>query len=315
LLVAFMNPSAVSDYGAYQHWLQRAMRQASSNVRLVLADSVDAPALAELARAESKLVSTPCELDMSEATEELSLAAGLDTPGAQFRHLFVQLGNAAKAGDLVTAVSLAQLATQLAEGVQWPHLAAVAQTLLAGMYAGLGQQLEAIRCYAEVDRLGIATIARGESGQAAPEGAAELQGEVARAYGMRLRRDARFGQGACLISQGSWDHAARVYLDAAPLSHELGDARGELDCLRLASLCFEQQGKKQEAWQCGMRGLEVAGSMDDETCKTSTLPYLGESLLRLASTPEYAIYRDPLETQLGQLLGKDWRSQLQKGAA
>jgi hypothetical protein len=244
---------------------------------------------------------------MAGAAEELSAQAGIDTPGAQFRHLFVQLGNAAKAGDLEKALPIAQAATQLAQGLGWPHLAAVVQTLLASLHVGLGQQLEAIRCYAEVERLGSEAFAHGEGGQPAPEGASDLEGDTAKAYGLRLKRDARFGQGACLIAQQTWDTAARVYLDAVPLSQELGDARGELDALRLASLCFEQQGKPHEAWHCGMKGLEVAGGMDEETRKTSSLAYLGEGLLRVARASDYSAHREPLERQMQRLLGAEWR--------
>jgi hypothetical protein len=316
LLVAFLSPATVSDPPAYQLWLQRLILRAPAHVRFVMVDSSAREQAGELAAAQSELVmSVPCELNMGGACEELLRGAGSDSPGDRFRQLFAALGNAAKAGDLAAALPLSQSATRLGTAMGCPHLAAVVQTLLAGIYSGAGDYLQAIRCYSQVELLADETYAHGERGAPAPEGARELEGKVAMAYGLRLKRDARFGQGTCLIAERAWEHGSKVFLDGAGLSRRLQDARGELDALRLASLCFEQHGALQHAWQCGMKGLEIGGGMDGETRRTSSLPYLGESMLRLSRAVEFSAYREPVERQLERLLERGWRKSLEKGVS
>jgi hypothetical protein len=315
-LVAFLSPRVVADPAAYQLWLQRLMLQTPAQVRFIVVDSLERQQLGELAAAQPELVmSVPCDLNMSGTSEELLQGVGSDSPGDRFRQLFAAIGSAAKKGELAVVLPLAQSATQLATGMGCPHLAAVVQTLLAGTYSGAGDYLQAIRCYSQVELLADETYAHGQRNAPAPEGARELEGQVAMAYGLRLKRDARFGQGACLIAQRAWEHASKVFLDGAALSRDLQDARGELDALRLASLCFEQHGALQHAWQCGMKGLEVGAGMDAETRRTSSLPYLGESMLRLSRALEFSAYREPVERHLESLLEPGWRKSLEQGVS
>jgi hypothetical protein len=308
LVVLFLSPTKVRDPKAYQMWLQRFAHRAPSEVRIAVVDAAGAPALAELARVEpERVVCTPCALDMPQALEDISRDAGLDTPGGQLRHLLVKLGEAAKRVDLPSALGLAAAASQITTAMQWPHLGAVVQVMLAAVHLGAGNSLEALTCYAEVDRLGLETYARGESGEKAPEGTAELEGDVAKAHGLRLRRDARFGQGSVLIAMGAWEQAAAVYLETAPFCEAIGDARGQLDSFRLACLSYENAGRPHEAWQCGMKGLEVGGAVDDLTRRTSTLAFLGEGMLRLTKHSAYAAHAQAIDRHLQKLLGPDWR--------
>lgn len=310
LLACYLTPAGVRDLRAYQLWLQRLIHASPAHLRFALVDTLDAPRFAELATTEPTLtVSTPADLSMSKAAEQISSeAGGLDTPGGRFRQLFVMLGSAAKELDLVQALPLALAATNLAKDQGWFHLAGIIQIMLASIHAGTGDQLSALRCYTEAEQDGIRVYEHGESGAAPPSGATEVEGDTAKMYGLRLRRDARFGQGASLIATGAWGTAAKVYLDAAPIAHALGDARGEFDAFRLAATCFARDDKPHEAWHSGMKGFEVAGRMDEETRKSSTLPYLGQDMLRLTSHADYAPYRPSIERSLEQMLGKDFRT-------
>jgi hypothetical protein len=339
-VVAFLHPDAVSDSGAYQQWLQRLTHACPAHVRVLVIDDAVGPALEALANVEPvRVTTTPCNLDMQGALEAMASDESDGSPGAKFREMFVQLAGMTKQGNLEGAAPLAQVATAFAVTMQCPHLAAGVQLLLASMYVNAQAPHDALRCYTEVDRLGEATYAIGESTPneaAAPaedveqkadadsegedeqpepepaQGATELRGDVAKVYGLRLRRDARFGQGAVLISQHAWELGAKVYLEAAALSKQLKEPLGELDGMRLASLCYEQQGKREEAWQCGMKGLEVGGAMDEETRRSSTLGYLGESMLRMTEASSHRAYREPIRKHMDELLGPDWRERLQK---
>ena len=100
-------------------------------------------------------------------------------------------------------------------------------------------------------------------------------------------------------------------MEAAAIAKSLSDARTELDGYRLASVSYAEHGEVRLAWELGMRGFQSGLAMDDETRKTSTLPYLADHLLRMTQRHEaYGAHRKPLEEQLAKLLGADWRGQL-----
>ncbi|MFM2416424.1 MAG: hypothetical protein RL385_1147 [Pseudomonadota bacterium] len=313
-LVAFFEPDSMRDVGAYQLWLQRLLHRAPPSVRIVVIDERDAPLLDALCAREPALIcSVPAALDMQAALEQTARAADAGDAGGKFRQLFVALGGRAKAGDVEGAVPLAQQATALALSMGCPHLAAGIHMLLAGLYSAKGKAHEALQCYGEVDALGKHTIALGEApalAEKAAPAAQELQGAQAVRYGLLLRRNARFGQGGVLIGERAYESGSKVYLESAKLSESLEDPRGVLDGLRLASFCYEQQGKVDEAFQCGMRGLKVGAAMDEDTRRSSTLPYLGASLLRMAERARFAHYQRPLATQFEHLLGADWQRAL-----
>jgi hypothetical protein len=279
----------------------------------VLVDVASAPQLEALAKSEPALVLTvSASLDMRGAMEEVAKEANTGKPGEELRELFVKLGGMAKRRDLAGALPLSAAATSLATSQGWPHLAAAVQVLLAGIYAAAHKPLEALRCYAEVDRFGQGTYALGEaSDEPLPggDGCLELKGDVAKACGLRLPRDARLGQGAILIAERAWEQGARVFLEASTFSGLFEDVRGQLDGLRLASFCYEQWKKPNEAWQCGLKALMVANEMDAETRRSSTLGELGKGMLRIARS--FAIPRASkrdIEQQMVELLGPDWQA-------
>jgi hypothetical protein len=305
-VVAFLSPDEVKDTSAYQAWLQRLAHACPEQVRVVVLEDAAAPFCEVLAKSEPTRIETiSCNLGMQGAFEAMASNANDGSPGANFRELLVRIGGRAKEGDVASASSLARAATDLALTMQCPHLAAGVQMLLASVHASVQQPIEALTCYAEVDRLGQATHAIGDHDQASA--ASELRGDVAKVYGLRLRRDARLGQGAVLIGQQAWRHAGTVYVEAASLSKALQEPLAELDGLRLASFCHEQQGKREDAWQCGMAGLEVGAGMDEETRRGSTLGYLGESMLRMTHSSSHSAYREAIGKHMEKLLGPAWR--------
>ncbi len=298
LLATWLDPDEVSDAKSYLLWLQHLVHEAAAELRFFVVDAMALPAYTPLLEAEPVLVTgQACDLDMPAALEELAQQAGTDTPGGKFRQLLVKLGAAASAGDLTIAVPMAAAATAIATAQGWPHFAALVQMSLAGGYSALGRHLEAVHCYGEAERLGAES-------EKIPESESNEGGAP---YGTRIRLQARFGQGAGLIAHGAWPTAAQVYLQAHALAEALSDLRAQLDCFRLASVCYEQSGELQKAWDAGMRGFGIGADMDEQTRKTSTLPYLCEQLERMTSRSEYAAHRAPLVQRAEQLLGPDFR--------
>jgi hypothetical protein len=291
-LALLLEPEAVSDPGAFLVWLQQAIGFAPANVRLIVVDDAEAPALSALVKAEPvRIVARPLDLDMAAARLQLSQeAGGLDTPGGQFRHLFVKLTNALGANDIQGALGYGQLALGITAAQGWFALAVPVHFALGAALAGLGRSEEANQHY------GSAEIA-------ATEG--ERAGD---ATCTKLKPQARMVRGGLLINMRLFRMAAQLFVETIPMAIAAGDARMALDGYRLASFCYEQDGQYDKAWQQGVDGLAYARTLDKETAGTSTVAYLGEGMMRLAKRPEYSSASLRIEREMVALTGRtDWR--------
>jgi hypothetical protein len=291
-LALLLEPGGVSDVGAFQVWLQQAIGLAPANVRFIVVDDSEARELAPLVRAEPvRVAARLLDLDMAGARLQLSQEAGnLDTPGGKFRHLFVKLTNALGAKDVQGALGYGQMALAITAAQGWFALAVPVHFALGAALAGLGRTEEANQHY------GSAEIA-------ATEG--ERAGD---ATCTKLKPQARMVRGGLLINMRMYRLAAQVFTETVPMAVAAADPRMVLDCYRLASFSYEQDGQYDKAWQLGVDGLGHAHKMDKEALNTSTLPYLGEGLMRLTRRPEYSGSGLRIEREMVALLGRtDWQ--------
>lgn len=287
----WLDPQEVVDPGLYAAWLLLLAKAASAACRFVVLEDSAWPALEELAKADPERVqSAEAGLDMPAAQEEISRQGGdLETPGGMFRHLFVQMSNAAKKGEVARATELADRAAALAEEQKWPALAAAAHMALGGVLAG-GQPQQAMERY-----------------RLAEEFAARAEEEGSRQCGS-ISLHARMASGAVLISTGAFAEAETWYRETAPVAEAAQDARSVVDCWRLASFSHEQSGALEAAWDAGVAGFEVGRKLDAKAKKASSLPYLAEGLMRLASKRPLRSRAQGMEELIVAELGQDWRS-------
>jgi hypothetical protein len=291
-LALVLQPAAVSAPTAFQSWLQRLALAAPANVRAVVLDDAREPELTPLAKAEPvRVVAKPLDLDMPGARLEISQeAGGLDTPGGQFRHLFVKLANALGEGKLPEALGFGQAALAIAGAQSWFALAVPVHFALGAALAGVGRGPEANERYL----LAEAAATRGE--------------EAGDATCTKLRAQARMVRGGLLISQQQFPLAAQLFTDTLPVASAAQDPRMVLDCYRLASFAHEQNRAYDKAWQSGVDGLTYAKGLDAETRQTSSLAYLGEGLMRLTKQADYSSSSLRIEREMVALLGRtDWR--------
>ncbi len=286
----WLDPEAVGDEGLYALWLQQLVKAAPGGCRFAVLDDRARPALEGLEGADPEQVhSAVADLDMSAAQEEISRQGGdLETPGGQFRHLFVRMSNAAKEQDVEGAVALADRAVAIAEEQKWHALAAAAHMAAGGVLA-TGQPQGARARYGLAEGLAIR---------------AEEEGD---AQSRRVRLAARLASGAVLISTGELAEAAAWYRETVPVAEAVEDARSVLDCWRLASYCYEQSGAVREAWETGLAGFEVGRKLDLEARKASTLPYLAEGLMRMTTRRPMRDQAQGMEELIVATLGRDWR--------
>lgn len=295
-LVLVLRPDSVRDPEAYQLWIHRLATAAPNNVRVMVLDLAPQPGYGELAGFDDKLVVTQePALDMPAALEEVSRAGGnLDTPGGQYRHLFVQMGNALGEGELERALSLGEAALAIAVAQGWFHM-------LVPIHMALGTGLSAAGRHSEA-------MARYEAAElAAAKGETDGPEEV-KPVCPQMRLQARLGRGTALIAAGAWSLAAKLFEETAPLAEEQKNDRAVLDCYRLASFCWEQEGKLDEAWRLGLLGFDKARTLDRETLETSTFPYLGLGLMRLTESGPRRGLKQRMEEEIVAVAGRlDWR--------
>ena len=66
-------------------------------------------------------------------------------------------------------------------------------------------------------------------------------------------------------------------------------------------------GDVEKAWEHGQCAWAVGRALDDGTRKTSTLPYVGEALVRLSHARQGEQAAQDVESDVVSVLGKDWR--------
>jgi hypothetical protein len=294
LLVLYLTPAEVPDMGALRAWLDLVTRNALPKLpklRFVLRDDRKSPALAPLVEALPDLVvATPADLDMAAARLQISENGGnLDKPGGQYRHQFVQMGNALGKPDLAAADQHAKAALDITAAQGWHALAIPIHLAMGAALAGAGKTEEANRRYVNAESSAVA---------------GEQAGDPLCA---KLRVQARMCRGGLLINAASWQMAATLYAETLPLAKAVGDLGMVIDCYRLACFCLEQAKQVQPAWQQGADGLAYARTVEKKALATTTLAYLGSGLERLCKNSQLAGSWKRIEQELTGLLGKEWR--------
>lgn len=291
-LALWLTPKEIGDAMAFQVWLQRLLSESPPTLRLIVLDAANATQYEPLCRAEPvRVVRRAADLDMPGARLEISRAAGaLDTPGGKYRHHFVQMTNALGEQDLAKAQTHAATALAISAEQRWFVLAVPVHLALGATLSGENRVQEANECY-------LAAEIAATDGERAGDATCS-----------KLKVQARMIRGGLLISARAYRLAATLFTETIPLAQSTGDARMTLDCYRLACFCHEQDGQYDKAWQFGTEGVAFAQQLEKADISTSTLPYLGENLMRLCERSEFSGMQFRIERELVRLLGRvDWR--------
>jgi hypothetical protein len=298
-LAVALTPKQVNDAGGWREWLRRLVRAGlPKDVRVTALDSVAAPALAPLLEAEpQRVVAARPALDMPDAFLELVREAGGSGPGHAFRRLFVALTAAGRKGNVAQAERTAKLALAVAGREGWPALQAAVHMALGGVLLGAARADAALASYRAAGAAATAAAARKDP--AAP----------------KLLVSARFAEGAALLPPGRFAEAAAVYEATAPVAAGQQNHLMTLEAWRMAAYCHEQAGAVESAWRCGEQALAAGARLDGEGRRNSTLPYVGQGLLRLTAQRPYRQRADEIHRRMGELLGPHWEEALAAGGA
>ncbi len=286
-LVVVLGIDGVSDVPAFQLWLQRAAHRAPPSLRLLVLDTGADPPFDALARGEPTLVQARAlDLDMDAALEETSLEAGrLDTPGGKFRHLVVQIGRAASAGEHARADALGNEAVTVMRDE--PSLVAAVHFTLASMHVGASHVPEAVARFRRAEAAAVAAGAAGDP------------------TGKPLAVSAAVGAGSALLAGEAWEPAASAFEAAAVRARAAGDTLRVVDCKRMAGFALERGAQPDRAWVACAEALAAGEALSAEDRACSTLRYAGLAMLRLARAG--AGSAGAVEARMAAMLGPGWR--------
>ncbi len=291
-VVAVLTPDRVKAPKDFQGWLQRLLRTGiAAGLRVMVFDDLASPALEELQKAEDKLVKTiKPNLDMPAAYLELARGTGAAGPGVAFRIGFLELTQAAGTGDVALMKAKAAAALAIAQQQGWPQMQAVVQMALGAALLGANKGQEAMAAYRAAGTL----MAAQKNDPAAP----------------KLLLQGKLGEGVTLFSGGKHLEAAKVYEEAAALAEQHKDYLMCMESWRMASHCHEAAKQVEPSWRCGNRALDAAAKMEPDVRANSTLPFVGQALLRIAGRGNRE-HVDQVRSRMQQLAGADWEKKLE----
>jgi tetratricopeptide (TPR) repeat protein len=300
-LVLVLAPAAVADDGAFAAWLIDLLQQGlPPTLRLLVPDPAEAPRLDGLDEmAPGLAVTIDPALDMPGALEELARSEGAEGPAKVFRVNLASIANAGARGNLTAAERAAGRALEVARKQDWADQALVAHMALAAVYLSAGRANDAVGCYRKASIAAEAVAAKKHPAAA------------------RLRLTAAMGEGAALVAAARWREAAAAYEQAAPLAETAGDPLMLLEAWRMAGWSHEQAGADRDAWRCGQQALAAGERLPADRRGQSTLPWLGQMLLRLLDRH----YRDDvhqakvMRSRLDGAFGKGWERALEPEGA
>lgn len=263
-------------------------------LRLIVLDTHEQSELARLAQKRSQHIhSAVAPVNMRAAMQAVLEQADDGSPGARLRQHMTDLQEAAGKQDRPTLESHAAAALQVAQDQRWLDMWAAVLLIRAAGYLNLQAFADALNDYRAAQ-----SIAQ--------------QGEAESAAGCeKLFVQAQVCEGTCLFNMERFEEAAVVYARAAQAAEQRDDLFLSLDSWRMASFCMERNKDEKQAWDYAKQSLDISRRMDAQQRSQSTLPFLGQAMIRLSPSAEV---RDQVKLTFSELLNEDWLEQVQQVA-
>ncbi|MDF3012289.1 MAG: hypothetical protein K0Q78_493 [Cellvibrio sp.] len=290
-LVLVITPARIKDHSQYTQWWAECCDIHSrynwpKNLKLVVFDTDKNSTLATLVREQpTHIHSADAPVNMAAAIQAVLHEADDGSPNAKFRQHTVDLQQAVGKRDKSAIESLSAAAIALAEQHHWLDMWAVTLLTRAAGYLSLQAYDAALMDYRSAQLV-------------------STQGEQENVPGCnKLQLQAIICEGTCLFSAERFDEAAIAYARGAQLAEQQGDFMLTLEGWRMASFSMERLKEKKSAWDYAMKAVEAGRKMDESARAQSTLPFLGQALLRLS--PNNDIDKQ-IKLSFTEMLGDGW---------
>jgi len=266
LAVAFLSPDEYESPAAWRQWILAALAEGiPDRVRIMLIDLKAMPVLEELtAKFPQQVRSIEPKLDMPAAIRQLAATGDPKHPGVQFRKLLVELNQQAAKGNLEEMRRLGESAISIAVRENWMYLQVATYISMANGYIGKSQTEEALSAYEKARQTAHAAWQAGDP------------------LGPKLLSQTLLCKGSLVLGKKDYESAAKIYRDAVEPAVAAEDVIGQLEAWRMAGFCLEQHGDIQPALECNQNALAAGAQLDENLRSHSTLPYVGQALLRMA---------------------------------
>lgn len=116
-------------------------------------------------------------------------------------------------------------------------------------------------------------------------------------------------ESTCRYLKNDLSTAAQRFEETAEYAKSLEDGWSELEAWRMGSFCYERAGQKREAWTLATRALELGRAMEPDERHQTTLPFVGQAMIRMS--PDKHVERDVDQT-MKELIGEDWQQDLRE---
>lgn len=290
-LVLVITPARIKNHSQYTQWWAECCDIHSrydwpKNLKLVVFDTEKNSALATLAHEQPMHIhSVDAPVDMAAAIQAVLREVDDGSPNAKFRQHTVDLQQAVGKRDKSAIDSLSAAAIALAEQHHWLDMWVVTLLTRAAGYLSLQTYDVALKDYRSAQLIAA-------------------QGEQENVPGCnKLHLQAIICEGTCLFSAERFDEAAIAYAQGAQLAEQQQDSMMTLEGWRMASFSMERLKEKKLAWDYAMKAVEAGRKMDEGQRAQSTLPFLGQALLRLSPNGDVD---KQIKLTFNELLGDDW---------
>lgn len=296
--VLYLKPSKIEDLKAWEEWLIQVLKyDLFSKIRLMIARAPEESTLSKLKEVfPKKIMSISPELDMEGAMQQMSSAGQPQDPGVQFRKAFVEMGIAARKGNLQKARKWGDRALNIAQQqVGWEQMETGIYTALASyLMEKKSTREEAIQLYQKA----YLTAKRAH--------AVDLPGSLA------LLTQTLFFKGAAYIQIKKYQAASECY-DAIPelIKGDKNSAFQQMEAFRMAGFCYRMKKDISLTWARYWSAFEMAKELDEQTRKQSTLPYIGQGLLEVMIPSNNYDKESYIRRKLVEYVGEDWETKLQ----
>jgi tetratricopeptide (TPR) repeat protein len=290
-IVLVITPSRIKNPTQYTQWWAECCNIHSrydwpKSLKLVVFDTDRNSALSTLAHEQpTHIHSVEAPVDMAAAIQAILREVDDGSPNAKFRQHTVDLQKAVGKRDKSAIDSLSAAAIALAEQHHWLDMWVVTLLTRAAGYLSLKTYDVALKDYRNAQVIAA-------------------QGEQENVPGCdKLQLQAMVCEGTCLFSAERFDEAAIAYAKGAQLAEQQQDLMLTLEGWRMASFSMERMKDKNQAWDYAIKAVEAGRKMNEEQRPQSTLPFLGQALLRLSPNSDVD---KQIKLSFTELLGEGW---------
>ena len=292
--VAYLNPRHKADAQAWVDWIEKLINlELPDRLRFMIKEESQFPLFDNLIEQyPEKIELLYPEIDMGEVMHEIVDEASKkrgDVPGAKFQKLMIDVSQFVGKKKMIEAEAKAKEAIEIASLEKWDNLQIAVLIALANGYIGTKEFEMARAKFQEARRI------------------SRIYAEKEPELGKQMEVQALMGEAGTYLGEQNFKEGAPVYALAGEVASSIQKHNLEMEALRMTGFCYNYVKNYRSAWEYYRKALIAGEKLEENMRRSSTLPYVGEALLKLHSKANADIKKIDLEDKIAHLLGNDWK--------